>query len=159
MNRRTFSVWAILALIAVLLIAPGSVAAKATRIDCTGSEIMLGVLDPGQWTYPGGNIHVRGMVMQYQEVSDCHQMAGINTVTMNANWDANYAGSIWGTAEMVTDGGGAWESTWTGRTYADGSSEYRTVGHGVSGSVLGLHMKLSAANGQWSATILDPHGN
>ena len=96
--------------------------------------------------------------VRYQEVSDCPQLAGINTVTMNANWDANYAGPIWGTAEMVTDDGGVWQSTWTGKTYADGRSEYRAVGHGVAGSVQGLHMNLSAANGQWMATILNPRG-
>jgi hypothetical protein len=111
------------------------------------------------WTYPGGNIHVRGMVMQYEEVLDCPQLAGINTVTMNANWDANYAGPMWGVAQLVTDDGGVWESTWAGKTYADGSSEYRAVGRGVAGSVQGLHMNLSAANGQWTATLLDPHGD
>lgn len=159
MKRRTLSVWVILTLVVVLLIAPASVSARATQTYCTGWEIPLEVLDPGVWTYPGGNIHVRGMVMQYQEVSDCPQLAGINTVTMNANWDANYAGPIWGIAQSVTVDGGVWESTWAGKTYADGSSEYRTVGHGVAGSVQGLHMKLSATNGQWTATILDPHGD
>jgi hypothetical protein len=158
MKKRISSVWVILTLIAVLLVAPASVSATATRMVCTGWEIPLGVLDPGVWTYPDGNIHVRSMVMQSQEVSDCPQLAGINTVTMSANWDANQAGPIWGTAEMMTDDGGVLASTWSGRTYADGSSQYRAVGHGVAGPVQGLHMKLSATNGQWTATILDPHG-
>jgi hypothetical protein len=99
------------------------------------------------------------MVILYQELSDCPQLAGMNTVTMNANWDTNYAGPIWGIAQLVMDDGGVWESTWAGKVYADGISEYQAVGHGVAGSVQGLHMKLSAANGQWTATILDPHGN
>jgi hypothetical protein len=158
MKMRTLAVWVILTLVAVLLAAPASVSARAVRTHCTGSEIQLGVLDPGLWTYPGGNIHVRGMVMQYQEVADCPQMVGINTVTINANWDANYAGPIWGVAQLVTDDGGVWKSMWAGSTYADGGSEYRAVGHGVAGSVQGLHMKLFATNGQWTATILDPHG-
>ena len=158
MRRQRLFVSVILILIAVLLVAPVSVSARAVRTECTGWEIPTAILDPGVWTNPGGNIHVRGMVMQYQEVSDCPQLAGINTVTMNANWNANYAGPIWGTAEMVTDDGGVWQSTWTGKTYADGRSEYRAVGHGVAGSVQGLHMNLSAANGQWMATILNPGG-
>lgn len=158
MKTRTLSVCVILTLIAVLLVAPASVSARATRTTCIGSEIMLGVLDPGVWTYPDGNIHVRAMVMQYQEVSDCPQMAGINTVTMNANWDANYAGPIWGVAQLATDDGGVWESMWVGMTYTDGTSEYRAFGSGMAGSVQGLLMKLSAANGQWTATILAPNG-
>ena len=158
MKRRTLSAWVILTLVAVLLVAPTSVSARAVRTQCTGSEISLEMLDPGVWTFPDGNIHIRGMVGLYRVDSDCPQMAGVNTVTINANWDANFAGPMWGVAQLVTDDGGVWESTWAGKTYADGSSEYRAVGRGVAGSVQGLHMNLSAANGQWTATILDPHG-
>ena len=161
MKGQKLSVWVILTLVAVLLVAPGSVAAKATRIECTGTETLVGYLDPGTWTYPGGNIHVRGMVNQYEERSSCDQMNGINTVTINANWDANYAGPMWGSSRLETDfgGGGVWETTWHGRTYPDGSSSYQAVGRGVSGSVSELHLRLSATNSEWTATILDPHGD
>jgi hypothetical protein len=158
MTRRSLSVWGILTLIVVLFIVPGSAIAKSTMTSCTGTETLVDVLDPGIWTFPDGRIHVRGMVMQYEEVSSCPQLAGINTVTMNANWDANEVGPIWGTARPETHDGGVWEVTWTGKTYADGSSAYRAVGHGVAGSVEGLHAQLYATNGEWTATILDPHG-
>jgi hypothetical protein len=148
----------ILTLVAVLLIAPGSVTAKATRIECTGTETLIEYLDPGAWTYPGGNIHVRGMVELYEELSTCPQMTGMNTVTMNANWDADLAGPIWGTTIMEISDGGVWETTWQGNTYADGSYSYQVVGRGVAGSVVGLHLRLSATNSEWTATILDPHG-
>lgn len=158
MRRQKWSVWVLLTLVAVLLLAPGSVAAKATRIECTGTETLLGYLDPGIWTYPNGNIHVRGMVELYEEASACPQLAGLNTVTMNANWDANYAGPIWGTSVNLTTDGGVWETTWQGKTFADGSYAYEVVGHGVAGPVEGLNVKLSATNLGWTATILDPHG-
>jgi hypothetical protein len=148
----------LLIVVLALLMAPGSVAAKATRIECTGAETLIQYLDPGVWTFSDGNIHVRGMVELYEEASTCPQLAGLNTVTMNANWDANYAGPIWGTTVAVTNDGGVWETTWQGKTFADGSYAYEVVGHGVAGPVEGLHMKLSATNLGWTATILDPHG-
>lgn len=158
MKRQKWSVWVLLTLVGVLLLAPGSVAARAIRIDCTGTESPPTLLDQGAWTFPGGNIHVRGMVQRYEEASSCPQLAGFNTVTMNANWDASYAGPIWGTSVNLTTDGGVWETTWQGKTFADGSFAYQAVGHGVAGPVEGLHMKLSATNLGWTATILDPHG-
>ena len=158
MKKQRLPVWLLVTLITVLLIAPGPVAAKATRIECTGTEIFQEYLDMGIWTYPDGNIHVRRMVELYVEESTCPQLAGTNTVTMNANWDASYAGPIWGTAVNLTNDGGVWETTWQGKTFADGSYAFEVVGHGVACSVEGLHMKLSATNLGWTATILDPHG-
>ena len=158
MKGQKLSVWVILTLVAVLFVAPGSVAAKATRIECAGTETLIGYLDPGDWTYPGSNIHVRGMVELYEDVSTCPQLTGMNTVTMNANWDSNFAGPIWGKTIMETLDGGVWETTWHGSTDADGSYSYQVVGRGVAGSVVGLHLRLSATNSEWTATILDPHG-
>jgi len=101
------------------------------------------------------------MVSQYEEVSSsCPQIAGINTVTVNFNVDASFSGPMWGTSHAETGyaGGGIWEGTWVGRLNADGSSSYQAVAHGVSGSVAGLRMMLTADNGEWTATILDPRG-
>lgn len=161
MQRRFM--WVLLALVAVLVIAPGSVAAKASRIDCTGTESPPSVLDEGVWTFPGGNIHVRDRVSQYEEVSSvCPQLAGINTATMNANWNASFVGPMWGTALTETGygGGGVWQGHWQGALSADGSCAYQAVMHGVSGSVAGMKAKLAAdcSTGAWTATILDPHG-
>ena len=161
MKGLRLSVWVVFALVAGLLMVPGQAAARATRIECSGTEVPLAVLDPGTWRYPGNNTHVRGMVSQYEEVSsNCPQIAGINTVTVNFNVDASFSGPMWGTSRAETDyaGGGIWEGTWVGRLNADGSSYYQAVSHGVSGSVAGLVMKLTSDNGAWTATILDPHG-
>ena len=162
MKGLRLSVWVVFALVAGLLMVPGQAAARATRIECSGTETPLGPpLDLGTWRYPGNNIHVRGMVTQYQEVSsNCPQIAGINTVTVNFNVDASFSGPMWGTSRGETDygGGGIWEGAWVGRLNADGSSYYQAVAHGVSGSVAGLRMMLTADNGEWTATILDPRG-
>jgi hypothetical protein len=152
----------LLTLVAVLLLAPGSVAARVAWIDCTGTESLTSVLDEGVWTFPGGNIHVRDRVSQYEEVSSvCPQVAGTNTTTMNANWDANSVGPMWGTGLSETDygGGGAWQGRWRGALGADGSCTYQAVMLGVSGSVAGMKAMVTAdcSTGAWTATILDPH--
>ena len=164
MKRQKWSVWVLLALVIMLLLAPGSVAAWAARTDCTGTESLQTVLDEGVWTFPGGNIHVRDRISQYEEVSlACPQLAGITTATMNANWNANFVGHMWGTGLTATDygGGGVWQGHWQGALGADGSCTYQAVMQGVSGSVTGMKAMLTADcnTGTWTATLLDPHGN
>jgi hypothetical protein len=163
MKGRKVSVWIILTLVAVLFVAPGLATAKATRIDCTGTESAPTVLEEGVWTFPGGNIHVRNRVSLYEEESSvCPQLAGSNTATMNANWNANFVGPMWGTALTETGygGGGVWQGHWQGALGADGSCTYQAVMHGVSGSVTGMKAMLTADcnTGVWTATILDPYG-
>jgi hypothetical protein len=161
MKAKTLSLWILAALLVALLIAPGTIAAKAARIECTGTEVRGAVLDPGRWTYPGGNIHVRGMVSLYHDQSSCPEIGSENRVTMNANWDAHYIGPMWGTSHSEGPHG-VWEGTWHGQVSPDGSCSYRAVSHGVSGAVAGLKMTLTAnCTGEvttYTATILDPHG-
>ena len=122
--------------------------------------------DPGIWTNPGGNHHVRGMVSQYREESpSCPEINGINTATMNANWSANFVGPMWGTSHSETDygGGGVWEGVWHGALNADGTCTYKAVSHGISGSVAGLKLTLVAdcTNPEittFTATLLNPVG-
>jgi hypothetical protein len=96
-------------------------------------------------------------------------MAGTNTVVMNANLvPPDYSGPVWGTFHNeVVDGvdcpgGGAWEGTWAGMVKADGACSYHAVGHGISGCVEGMLVKLTAdCTGEtttFASTILDPHG-
>ena len=167
MARRKLAALLAMALVLSLLIAPATAGARAIRIPCDGVETWLADLDPGVWSFPGGNIHVRGMVSQYEETSTCPQIAGVNTVTKDFNFDANFNGPMHGTAQLETgyNGGGVWETTWHGAIEADGSVWYEAVGQGVSGSVRGLKMRLVATGSMdptapsvWQAEILDPHG-
>jgi hypothetical protein len=161
MKTKRLSLWILAALLVALLISPGTIAAKATRTECTGTEFRVEVLDYGLWTYPDGNIHIRGMVSLYQEESTCPEVGGLVTSTMNANWDSNLVGPIWGTGHSENEYG-VWEGTWQGSISPDGSCSYRAVSHGISGAVAGLTMTLTAnCTGEvttYTATILDPHG-
>lgn len=166
MNTSILSRWLALVIVFALVITPATAKAKASKNQCTGTEIPLGLLDPGVWTTPGGNVHVRGMVSQFLEESSCPQTGGVNTSTMNAEWDAAFSGPMQGTWHLETDygGGGVWEGTWQGVSNVDGSYAYEAVGHGISGSVLGLKITTTAQCAgpglqvSFTSILHDPHG-
>jgi hypothetical protein len=171
MKRKSLLGWIILVLLVTLTMAPGSAAARAVRVEFTGTEGPGNVVYGGIWTFlPSGNVHVRGMTTEYQELATDPRMSGLNTAVMNANWGPDFAGPMWGTNESVIPdgadcpGGGVWQGTWTGKAYADGSYSYRAVGRGIAGCVAGLKFSLAAANPgdgsetTYSGVILDPHG-
>ena len=138
--------WFVIALVIILALVPLTVLAQAEIKHCSGTETMIGLIDHGVWTYPDGNIHVRGMKSQYADNTNCPEVSGIVTTIMNANWDSKGVGPMWGTARSETtyNGGGVWEGTWTGKTYPDGTYSYTGITKGVSGSVLGLRNRVSA---------------
>jgi hypothetical protein len=159
-------IFVIVAFIAAFALVTGSVAAKATRTEYIGINTRLPPLDMGTWTYPGGNVHMRGMVIQiYQEATD-PRCTGLKTGIANANWDENMTGRVWGTARLVVDGGGGvWEGTFYGVIHADGSESVRATVHGIEGPVKGLKIKAvgefpadQSQPGIETGVILDPHG-
>ena len=97
MKRQKHLILVIMALIATLLLAAGPVAAKATVTEFEGTETLVDVPNPGTWTFPGGNIHCRGRVSLWSDDTDDWRITGMTTVVVNANWDANGVGPIWGT--------------------------------------------------------------
>jgi len=167
MKQHKALVLIVVALIALSLLPVQAVSAKATFTACEGDFIPGEMLDPGIWTYPGGNTHVRGMVGQYQQdmpTSD-PRCNGLNTVVTNANWDAYGVGPSWGTFHVVLEEGSSdgWDGTWTGMTYAGGSTLIQVVGHGYGG-LKGQHVFVDIAfpsmyaPGIASGYILDPGG-
>jgi hypothetical protein len=171
MKRKGLLMWVVLTLLIALMMAPGSVMARADRVEFTGTEVPVGLVDEGIWSFlPSGNVHVRGMTTAYQELATDPRMAGLNTATMNANWRPDFSGPMWGTSESVISdsadcpGGGVWRGTWTGTMNADGSYSYRAVGKGLSGCVEGLLYTLIAVSPgggaltTYTGEILDPHG-
>jgi hypothetical protein len=87
-----------------------------TPYEATATNLCPG--DPGctsgQWSFPGGNIHVRNMVTVYESDSADGRVSGINTTVMSANWDASFVGVGWGTYRLESDVfDGYWEGTYT----------------------------------------------
>jgi hypothetical protein len=128
MKKNYFLFGTILAVLAVLLLGIAPVmAAEKTEFPCT--ETFIDTLDIGTWAYPGGNIHIRGMVQFFREESPDPRNIGYNTVVVNANWRPDGTGPMWGTFHLVTDEDGLWEGTWAGMITEQGP-RYHAVGNG-----------------------------
>lgn len=157
----------VVTLILLSLLPVQVVTAEAVFTTCEGVLIPLGVVEFGTWTYPGGNTHIRGMVGKYQQSmpNSDPRCSGWTTSVRNANLDADGAGPSWGTFHMVLEEGGTdgWDGSWTGMSYADGSSSIQVVGHGF-GNLEGQHVFVDIAfpvmfaPGAASGYILDPGG-
>jgi hypothetical protein len=157
----------VVTLILLSLLPVQVVTAEAIFTTCEGVLIPLGVVELGTWTYPGGNTHIRGMVAKYQQSmpNSDPRCSGLTTSVRNANLDADGAGPSWGTFHMVLEEGGpdGWDGSWTGMSYADGSSSIQVVGHGF-GNLEGQHVFVDIAfpamfaPGAASGYILDPGG-
>jgi hypothetical protein len=163
MKRRKHLASVVLALIAALLVATGPAAAEATVTEYTGTSTLLGIDDWGTWTFPDGNIHVRGCVHVYYDDTTDDRLTGLIYPAVNADWDATGVGPMWGTIRIEPDiGGGFWEGTWTGMVHADKSFSIRGVGQG-RGDFEGLKVSFTyeysgPTIGTTSGRILDSHG-
>ena len=165
LNKFTLRLTIVLA--AALLIAPIGFAAE--KYDVTADEVFdpmntmgngpVGILIPGGTvkcpghepvgdpTLPpcpaGSRTHIRNTMVITRVNSDDERVAGDMTVTLNANWNANFAGPIWGTFSIELDSGGTWVGTWEGlRVFEDPywSATLHVNGQGFGGLVEGMHM-------------------
>jgi hypothetical protein len=170
MKRKRRLMWAIVALIAILGVGTTSVAAKATKTDVFGTQGFTGqFLAPGTTTYPGGNRHLRGLIVVLRHETNVPSVTGNATVVINVNVDANSVGPMWGTGRLEDDDGlGFWEGTWNGYQYDDGTSVTRAVMHG-GGAFEGLQamwtvecpqnvVLFPGTECQITGRVLDPHG-
>jgi hypothetical protein len=152
------------------LIAPTGFAAE--KSDVTASEIfnpadiLPGVPVVGQFVYPGtakcpgyeptGNpeqpcpagsrTHLRNTVIISQVYSLDPRVTGSMTIELNANWDADFEGPLWGTFSFAVDSGGIWVGTWQGLRERVAEDQWtgtlHVIGKGYGGIVDG--MKLMA---------------
>lgn len=169
MSKRRIVALVCLTLIGLSSFTMQAVSAEAEVIPCEGDFLPAGLLQIGLWTYPGGNWHVRDMIGLYEQVMPTSdpRCSGSNTVFTNANWDAYGVGPSWGTFRVVpndlSDYSGGWEGTWTGMTYADGTTSIRVQGHGygdLEGQKVFVDIQFPGLflPGTASGYILDPHG-
>lgn len=128
MRKKIFRIGAILAILALSLtwIVP-VLAAEKTEFTCR--ETVLGLSDPGEVTFPDGNIHIRGGILLANEWATDPRLIGLNTIVLNANLDADGTGPMWGTFSIKNEAGG-WEGTFAGfrgewyNAVADGYGAY-----------------------------------
>jgi len=151
MKTRKRTVLIVAITVVALLATAAAVQARAVITEFTGTERCAPV-SSGEWTFPDGNIHIRGMVLDCLENTTDSRMQGSNTVTLNANWHADGTGPMWGTWQMEN-----WAGTWEGTMMVDGGGVYHAQGQGTE-IYDGLKLWLDADHGMISGRILDPLG-
>lgn len=158
----------ILGLVGVL-IAPASFAAD--KYDVTAVEVFdpLGILtgdyvgrfvDEGTVKCPGNDpisipnlppcpegsrTHIRNAVIETRVDSVDDRVAGLMTVQLNGNWNANFEGPIHGTFTLLLDAGGNWAGTYEGRRIFDSTlgvwrATLHVRGIGFGGLIDGMKM-------------------
>ena len=157
MNTKKLSLITLVAIFAIALLIVGSAAAKASESTFTCTDEVYETTDPGSWSFPDGNIHIRGMKQTAHSVCGDPRVTGHNSITVNANWDADFTGPMWGEFAFQSEEGGAWNGTWNGMMTADGSW-YNAVGNG-SGMYAGLKLWIDKEIDQTTGRILNPKGD
>jgi hypothetical protein len=147
---------------ALLVVAVVGVEAKLMVTEFTGMVTPPVVMDPGATFFPGGNIHVRGLVLVFYDNFSDSRVLGNNTIEANWNLDGNGFGPGWGTYSITSEvyPGGSWEGKWTGRFHEDGTVTLKCVGHGM-GEFRGLKAIWdynSSRIPHVTGRILDPTG-
>lgn len=158
---------AILAVIALTLLPVQAASAQATFTECEAELYLLGY-EEGTVSFSGPNMHIRGRVVWFEQVSDNPLCAGMLTVVANYNLDADGDGPKWGTFywEAPSDAlyTGGFEGTFTGWSEEyTWSSSVDAVGRGY-GDLEGLQIREyidfpTILDGFATVTILDPHGD
>ena len=147
MRSKFFRFFIILTVLAVALLGVVPVtAADKTEFQCT--ETFIGILDPGTWSFPDSNIHIRGMVQLLNEDAPDPRVVGENTVEINANFRPDGTGPWWGTWRLETDEGGLWVGTAAGQVTEQGTW-YNGVGKGIGlydGMTLFVDMNYGVCN-------------
>ena len=147
MKKKYLRLGAILVVIAVLLIWIVPVTA-ATKTEFTCKET-LEIIDPGEVTFPNGNIHIRYSILLADEWATDPRLVGLNTIVLHANLGADGTGPMWGTFRIENEGGG-WEGTFAGHLY----EWYRAVADGF-GEYAGMKLFWNNYNGDCSGAILE----
>ena len=157
MNTKKMFLAALIGVIAVALLIAGSAAARSSESTFDCEVVSYVTTDPGNWSFPDGNLHIRGMQQVAQSVCEDSRVVGHNYITINANWDATMHGPMWGTFTFESDSGGTWSGTWNGKMTSQGSW-YNAVGVG-GGEFAGLKLWMDKDFDQLTGRILDPKGN
>lgn len=158
-------------LLTILLSVASSTHAQAVKTEFTGLSYFTNeIVDPGVWTYPDGNVHVRGWTVLYNDVMSDPRVSGTDTMVINFNMQSApppviFTGPMWGTMRVENEGG-YWEGTWTGVRDEQGFAYARAILHG-HGDYEGLKAHIEATRLSpdyindpfiFTGTIIDPQG-
>ena len=159
MKKMLYSISILLVLALSLLPNTSNVLAENNRIEVEAWEVPFcdatHICEPGEITFPGGNIHIRGMVQYYENVSATDdRLLGINRIIGNMNFDSSMTGPGWGIFHNQSSKyDGYWEGTFSAVMYEDGYiSRIRGKGYGEFD---GLIITAVETNGHFVGTIIE----
>jgi hypothetical protein len=137
-----------------MLLTATTVSAQAVRVHWSGMETLLEYLDYGVTTYPGNNVHTRGMVELMGVDATDPRVTGLNTVVANTNLDAEGHGPVWGTNRLDVDGiDGYWVGTFEGKIDENGIA-LTMQGRGC-GDLEGLQIRGTMVNMAVEGVIIE----
>lgn len=157
-------------LLAGMLLAPGGFAADKTAVtaievfDPSGEVLGMGQI--GFFVYPGtvkcpgheptGNqlqpcpatsrTHLRNTEIISVLSSSDERATGLMTVVLNANWNTDFEGPVWGTFRIEVASGGTWVGTWQGLREREAEDQWtgtlHVIGKGYGGIVDGMKLMV-----------------
>jgi hypothetical protein len=160
MKKISYSISILLVLALSLLPNTGKVFAEKNRIEVEAWEVPFCdatyICEPGVITFPGNNIHIRGMVHYYKnEFATDDRLLGINRITANMNFDSSMTGPGWGTFHNESSVyNGYWEGTYSAVMYEDGHYISRIRGKGY-GDFDGMLIHAVEIDGHFVGTITE----
>lgn len=128
--------------------------ASVVRVPFDGTMTLVQILDPGEVSTPGTNVHIRGMVELLRSESSDPRTTGWNTVVVTINSDAEGYGPLSGTQHLDVDGmDGYWEGTFQGVVDENGLDlKMRAIGYG---DLAGLLIEGTNVNGVTHGVITE----
>lgn len=132
--------------------------AKVDRMEFSGADYVTGppVDDGRQWVSDDGQLHIRGLTVEYKAVSDSPYYNGTTTIVVNVNQDlATGLGTMWGTSHVVLDEfDGGFTGNWTAQFTGDDDPTWTGIGrsHGY-GEVDGFQQRYTLTQAEFGDTL------
>jgi hypothetical protein len=172
----------VLAAACAAALSAGAATAQAVFIDAQAVEVFQdhteGVVNCRGSAQPSGNFYlpcgpgIAGTVRN-REVGSLvtfsapySQFSGVAAIVVNANFNEDGDGPMWGTVELTLSGGGVVEGTYSGTAnITDGTVDLKVVGNGSGGVAEGLQFRVTDVHdtpfypvGNMQVRILNPGG-
>jgi len=112
-------------------IATGTIISPPT-ITCPGTEPLdPPPVNPTESPCPPGSLtHTRGFIIETRFETDSDLVTGYATISINANFDADNNGPLWGTISIKPDVvEGTWDGTWVGKREKEGEDSWIITVH------------------------------
>lgn len=124
---------------------------KKTYSYFSGSSTNIGMIDPGKTvTLPNGTVHIRGLVVQTDDVLNDARVDGIVTWVVHLDIYPDGSDKRWGSGELIIPDVGRWDMTYKGWFVPGEGLTYEVDGHGKG--------ELGGLKAHWTYYLQSPPG-